>query len=375
MASNIAKASHRVTLFLCGDVMTGRGVDQILHHPSKPEIFETWMKDARAYVTLAENASGLIPRNVDPAYVWGDALEEFARVEPTARIINLETSVTRSDAYWPDKGINYRMHPANVACLQAAEVDLCVLANNHVMDYGYEGLGETLQTLRAVGIHTCGAGSDLAEAGNPAEMELGSGRLLVFGIGCSDSGVPPAWAATSKRAGVDFVGEISGTTADAVVERVNVQRRPGDLVIVSVHWGSNWGYTVPHAHVEFAHRLIDGGVHLVHGHSSHHPRGIETYRNRLIFYGCGDFVNDYEGIRGHDEFRSDLALMYFPTLDATTGALLELEMVPMQLHRLRLRRAAGRDGRWLAGVLSAASGPFGCAVSVAEAGVLRLGRL
>ena len=83
-----------VNLFLCGDVMTGRGVDQILPHPSTPEIFEPRVRDAREYVRLAELASGPIHRAVPPEYIWGDALEELARAGPDARIIGLETSVT-----------------------------------------------------------------------------------------------------------------------------------------------------------------------------------------------------------------------------------------------------------------------------------------
>ena len=128
-----------VNLFLCGDVMTGRGVDQILPHPSTPEIFEPCVRDAREYVRLAELASGPIHRPVPPEYIWGDALEELARAGPDARIISLETSVTTCQDCWIHKGITYRMHPHNIACLTAARIDVCVLANNHVLDYGICG--------------------------------------------------------------------------------------------------------------------------------------------------------------------------------------------------------------------------------------------
>src|SRR5512145_2882467 len=120
--------SAGVTLFLCGDVMTGRGVDQILPHPSKPRLFEPYVTSAVTYVELAERAVGPIPRPVGFDYVWGDALAELRRVRPDARIVNLETSVTRSNEAWPDKGIHYRMHPANVPCLTAAGIDCCALA-------------------------------------------------------------------------------------------------------------------------------------------------------------------------------------------------------------------------------------------------------
>jgi poly-gamma-glutamate capsule biosynthesis protein CapA/YwtB (metallophosphatase superfamily) len=129
-------------------------------------------------------------------------------------------------------------------------------------------------------------------------------------------------------------------------------KRPGDLAVVSIHWSSNWGYEVAREAVSFAHRLIDeAAVDVVHGHSSHHPRGIEVYRGRLILYGCGDFIDDYEGISGYERFRSDLGLMYFATVGASSSKLVGLELVPTQLKRLRVTRAARQDARWLKDVL------------------------
>ncbi|MDX1540841.1 MAG: CapA family protein, partial [Geminicoccaceae bacterium] len=142
-----------ITLFLAGDVMLGRGIDQVMPHPSDPRLHEPAVGDARTYVRLAERKNGRIPRRVDPGYVWGDALDALAMTGPYARIINLETSITRSDDAWP-KGINYRMNPANVPVLEAAGIDVCVLANNHVLDWGRTGLLETLGTLARAGIET-----------------------------------------------------------------------------------------------------------------------------------------------------------------------------------------------------------------------------
>lgn len=102
-------------LFLAGDVMTGRGIDQILPHPSEPQLFEPWVQSAQEYVALAERRHGPIVRPVDVAYVWGAALAELHRAQPAVRIVNLETAVTSSDDAWPDKGIHYRMNPARAA--------------------------------------------------------------------------------------------------------------------------------------------------------------------------------------------------------------------------------------------------------------------
>ena len=140
---------------------------------------------------------------------------------------------------------------------------------------------------------------------------------------------------------------------------------------MSVHWGSNWGSAVPRAQVLFAHWLIDSGVDVVHGHSSHHPRPVEVYRDRLVLYGCGDLVNDYEGISGHERFRSDLRLLYFVHLDAR-GQLDKVEMVPLQTRQLRLQRATQTDARWLRRTLHKASRRFGSRIDLASDGSLVL---
>jgi poly-gamma-glutamate synthesis protein (capsule biosynthesis protein) len=353
-----------VTLFLCGDVMTGRGIDQILPHPSVPHLFEPYVRSALGYVELAERSAGPIARPVEFAYVWGDALAELERVRPDARIVNLETAVTTSEDAWPGKGIHYRMHPGNVPCLSAAKIDCCTLANNHVLDWGDRGLAETLDTLRAAGIRTAGAGRNADEATAPAVVDLPGGRrVLVFAYGMESSGVGAAWAATKDRAGVSFLRNLSTRTVEEIARSVRAVKGEHDLVVASIHWGGNWGYAVPRAERAFAHALVDGaGVDVVHGHSSHHPQGIEVYRDKLILYGCGDFLNDYEGIGGYESYRADLTLMYFPTVDAASGRLLRLGLTPMQIRRFRLNHAGDEDARWLEAMLGRECGKLGARV-------------
>jgi poly-gamma-glutamate synthesis protein (capsule biosynthesis protein) len=355
----------QITLFLCGDVMTGRGIDQILPHPCDPAIHERYMQSALGYVQIAEQRNGPIPRPVDPAYIWGDALGELARVQPAARIVNLETAVTRSED-WLGKGINYRMSPGNIACLSAAGIDCCVLANNHVLDWGESGLIETLDMLHAAGLKTAGAGKNRTGAETPAELPVADNRrVLVFALGAESSGVPANWAATDRAPGVDFLADLSERTLERIARRVLSIKRPGDLVVASIHWGSNWGYEISPAEVGFAHGLIErAGIDLVHGHSSHHPKGVEVFQGKLILYGCGDFINDYEGIGGHEPFRSDLGCMYFPTLDSETGRLLGLELVPSQTKRFRAQRASETDARWLCSILDRQSARFGASAEL-----------
>src|SRR6266542_4079647 len=244
-------------LFLCGDVMTGRGIDQALPHPVNPVLYEPYVRDAREYVDLAEKANGPIPRPVTFDYIWGDALQELEKSSVDLTIMNLETAIASEGTPWPDKGIHYRMHPLNVDCLSALRISACALANNHVLDWGYSGLSETLR-----------------------------------------------------------------------------------------------GYDIHPKQIAFAHRLIEEGVTIVHGHSSHHVKAIEVFKDRLILYGCGDFLTDYEGISGYETLRGDLGLMYLIDLDSRNGQLMSARLVPMQMRRFRLERAPAADSEWLSNLLN-----------------------
>lgn len=343
-----------VTLFVCGDVMTGRGIDQILPHPGDPRLFESCAGSALEYVELAEATAGPIPRRVSFDYLWGAALGELERLRPDTRIVNLETAITVSPDAWPEKAVNYRMHPANMPCLTVADIDCCVLANNHVLDWGRGGLEETLNTLHAAGIQTAGAGADEAEAASPAVIEVSGGaRVLVYGFAAESSGVPREWRATCEHSGVNLLSDRSAHDMDAIDPQISLNGRREDIVVASIHWGGNWGYEIPREERELAHRLIDtAGVDLVHGHSSHHVKGIEIYQRKLILYGCGDLLNDYEGIGGYEAFRSDLALMYFPTFDAPSGDLVSLTMIPTRTHRFQINEAEPEAVSWLSETLN-----------------------
>jgi poly-gamma-glutamate capsule biosynthesis protein CapA/YwtB (metallophosphatase superfamily) len=354
--------------------MMGRGIDQLLPRPSEPTLYEPYMASAQEYVALAECANGPLPRSVGFLYPWGDALAELNHRRPDLRVINLETSVTRCATPEP-KGINYRMSPENFAAVKAAQIDCCVLANNHVLDWGRPGLVETLATIRSVGIATPGAGLNVGEATAPAVLSTPDTdhRALVYACATTDSGVPRAWLAGADHPGVNLLPDFSAETARRIGTQIAGIRRVGDVVIASIHWGGNWGYAIPPSHRAFAHALVDeAGVDLVHGHSSHHPKAIEVYRNRLILYGCGDFITDYEGITGYESFRDDLVLMYLPALRTRDGALVGLTMVPYQIRHFKLNRAAQGDAEWLRDVLDRESRRFGAGVTLDEFGSLRL---
>jgi poly-gamma-glutamate synthesis protein (capsule biosynthesis protein) len=226
-----------ISLFLCGDVMTGRGIDQIMPHPGSPVIHESYLRNANGYVQLAEKVNGLIPKPVSYDYIWGNALPVLTSVNPDLRVINLETSVTTNDDFWP-KGINYRMHPRNAACLSAAGIDCCILANNHVLDWGQAGLIETLDVIKAEGIKPVGAGKHRYEATEPAVFRItGKGRLVIFAYGLKTSGIPGSWAASDNSPGINVLPDLSARTINGIEKEVAAIKQPGDIVLLSLHWG------------------------------------------------------------------------------------------------------------------------------------------
>ena len=330
-----------LVLVLAGDVMTGRGIDQALRQHAPPQIHEPVVRDARDYVRLAESVNGPVGTPLAPEEPWGDALPAMRADEVDARIVNLETALTAAGEPWPGKGIHYRMHPANVDVLTAAQVDVCVLANNHVLDWGRDALHETLASLHTAGIATAGAGVDDGAAWAPAVVARPAGRrLLVFAVATPDSGVPESWAAATRRAGVAVLHELSRASAQRFAEVVRRHRRAGDRVVVSIHWGANWVSEVPAAQRAFARALVDlGAADLVHGHSAHHPLPAELHQGHAVLYGCGDLIDDYEGIGSHGPWRHDLAVLWRARLHAADGRLEQLDAIPLQRRRLRLRQA------------------------------------
>lgn len=349
-------------VFLCGDVMLGRGIDQALPHSVAPVLYEPYVRDARDYIKLAERENGKVKLPLSYRYLWGDALKAWHENEPDLKLINLETSITTYDIPWKGKGIHYRMHPKNVEALKVAGIDHVSLANNHVLDWGRPGLRETIASLRGAGIVYSGAGPNKEQAEEPSIFGRETGRVLVFSYGAASSGIPYDWAAEKELSGVNFLPALNEEQIGDVKRNVEKWKRPGDLVIFSLHWGANWGYEVSSRKRSFAHKLIDqAGVDVIYGHSSHHPMGIEVHKGKLVIYGAGDFINDYEGISGHEEYRSELSLMYFPEF-GENGKLLAMKMVPMRIENLQLNFAKETEVVWLKNLLTKEGKKFGTSV-------------
>ncbi|MDX1640786.1 MAG: CapA family protein [Balneolaceae bacterium] len=372
MEKKTRTSSKDLKLFLAGDVMTGRGIDQILPHSVDPILFESCKKNAKEYVHMAEEHSGPIPSVAAYDYVWGYGLPELEKKNPDVRIINFETAVTTYGNFWPNKHFHFRMHPKNAELLIKAGINVCVLGNNHTMDWDIDGLRETLRVLEGNKIAVCGAGLNSEEASTPVKLNTGKGRLLIFSYTTSSAGTPASWEAKQDLPGVNFLHELGKSGARKVMDDVESHGEENDRIVISIHWGRNWGYLAPKNHRKFAHYLIDkGAADVIYGHSSHHPNRIEVYKNRLILYGCGDLINDYEGTTKQEQFRGELSLMYFPTLEPS-GKLKSLEMLPLKIHRFQLTKPTQDEIEWLAENLTQIGDRFGTSVEKTDTGELFL---
>jgi poly-gamma-glutamate synthesis protein (capsule biosynthesis protein) len=358
----------QIQIMLCGDVMLGRGVDQILPNPCNPVLHETWrnVSSAKVFVALAERRNGAIPAARGLGYVWGDAMRDFERLAPDLKLVNLETSITARGEPQPRKGIHFRMHPDNIGALVHAGIDYCSLANNHVLDWGSDGLRDTIAALDRAGIAHAGAGHDRDRAAAPAVLSVpGKGRVLVVSFATTCSGTPGSWAADDGKAGVNLIA-LSDDGFERIQRSIAAIRQPGDIVVASVHWGSNFGHQISDAQQDFARRLIDEAqCDLIHGHSSHHVRAIELHRGKPILYGCGDLINDYEGIPKSPQrnSHSELGLIYFVRVAKGTNRVTALSMRPTRMHRMRIQHADGVEVSQLCDILNRESAKWGTRIA------------
>lgn len=331
-------------LFLAGDVMLGRGIDQILKYKNNPMIYESFVKDARYYIPNTMKKFSEQGKYVDQFYVWGDLLNNSLFKKSKLKIINLETSITTSEDK-QNKAVLYRMHPNNINVIKDVGIDYCHMANNHVMDWGIGGLYQSIDVLMKNNIQFGGIGWSSNMAKMPKIFEIGNKKIYIFSYGDVDSGIPYSWKATTNG-GVNVISTSNLVTMKNVANDINNFASEADFIIVSIHWGSNWGYDIPEYHREFAHYIIENAkVDLIHGHSSHHFRPIEIYQGKLILYGCGDLINDYETIDNgeKDIYLSWASIAYFPKYNLDTRELLDLVLIPCIIRDMKLVNISERE--------------------------------
>lgn len=268
-----------------------------------------------------------------PEYPWGDTLPLLN--EGDWRFCNLECVISDRGTPWTasPKTFHFRSEAKNAAVLTRAKINAVSLANNHVLDYGYDAMFEMLEILNRAGIVHSGAGANFEEASRLATTEVKGRRLGLLSFTDNE----PQWEASSDRPGVFYVPiDLRDDRTQNLLDIVHKHKAMMEFLIVSAHWGSNWGYYPPEEHIALAHALIDSGADLVFGHSSHVFRGIEFYEGRPIVYGAGNFIDDYAV---DPVERNDQSLIYVAELnDSIPG---NLAAYPTLIRGCRANRAAG----------------------------------
>lgn len=231
-------------------------------------------------------------------------------------IANLELPLTTADTP-TDKAITLRADPNIAPSLREKGIDLATVANNHALDYGPEGLAETIDALRNAGIAAVGGGADLERAMQPALLSVSGCRVAVFGLA---STLPPGYAAGPRRPGIAPVRVLSRFRIDSVTldeqpgmspwveteaveqdvsracERIAEVRAEVDLVVVQMHWGipNGWcaAFQGPLADYQrpLAYSLVDAGADLIVGHHPHTVHGVERHGQSLVAYSLGNFL-------------------------------------------------------------------------------------
>ncbi len=261
-------------------------------------------------------------------YPWGSMLDVLHSTD--LNLINLETTLTRSTRLVP-KTFNFKADTDKVQCLLEARIDVCNLANNHIMDFHTEGMLETLTTLEDAGISYVGAGHNIDEARRPLII-LKKG-LTIGIIGCTDN--EPNWEAGRNRSGTFYVNVNTPEELEAEVKHI---RNRVDFLILTIHWGPNMRTRPNQTFISFAHRMIDAGVDILHGHSAHIFQGIEIYKDKLILYDTGDFVDDYYVT---PSLRNDLSFFYMVQVD--WAGIIRLDLIPVIISNMQVNHAVDKE--------------------------------
>ncbi|HET7831514.1 MAG TPA: CapA family protein [Gallionella sp.] len=297
-----------LTLAFTGDVMLGRQVNELL-------------------------------RSMQPQDVWGDVLPHLA--EADLRIINLECALTKHLNPWTQtwKMFHFRADPEAARVLQAAHIDACALANNHILDFEERGLRDTLRVLDVACIRHAGAGANAAEAARPAILKTGDANPCRVAL-LSFTDNEPAFAADATHPGTNYL-EISvkkRTLARIAGDIAQARAQGAELVVFSSHWGANFVERPSAGFRDFARKVIELGADIFHGHSAHICQGIEIHQGKPILYDTGNFIDDYAV---HPLLRNDRSCLFKLMFEQNT--LRRIELLPVSLSVARVMLARGEE--------------------------------
>ncbi|RED65593.1 CapA family protein [Cohnella lupini] len=196
---------------------------------------------------------------------------------------NLETPITARGTPAEDKQYVFRGAAEAVPALKEAGFDFLSLANNHTLDYGWEGLSDTMDALDDADLQHAGSGNDDREAFSPAYIE--SNGITVGFVSVTRVVPDVSWKADRSHPGV-----AEAYSPDRAVAAIKEAKENADIVVVMVHWGVERADR-PVAHqTDLAHRFVDAGADIVVGSHPHVLQGFEFYKDKWIAYSLGNFV-------------------------------------------------------------------------------------
>jgi poly-gamma-glutamate capsule biosynthesis protein CapA/YwtB (metallophosphatase superfamily) len=245
--------------------------------------------------------------------------------QPDVLMVNLENPITYCSQK-VEKKFNFKMNPKYLPVLQSARISVVTLANNHILDYGSDGLLDTVHYLDSVGIRHVGAGYNLEEARKPVVLEINGFRIGfqgyfgsgAFAAGVNRAGVAPRFEAP-LRSDIQRLRQIDKAT----------------YVVVNIHWGNEKALYPQPWQIILAHHAVDAGADLVVGHHPHVLQGIEKYKNAVIAYSIGNFL-----FGGNSKRTYDTAILRV----VLNGDHRRISLVPIRVEEWQPRVCPGAEG-------------------------------
>lgn len=207
------------------------------------------------------------------------------------------------------RSVHMRGSPQAAAYLAGWGLTIANVANNHILEHGYDAAIDTVRNLRRVGIKTIGTGGDgFFRSGMQIEQIEFGGHVLAFMGMCL------------RRERYAYDG---GSKAQEIIKQVKTLRAQGKIVCISVHWGDEFMDRPSLEQKQMAHSLVEAGATVVIGHHPHVVQGVERYKGGLVAYSLGNFI--------FDSFLSDCRWSMILSLNLAGAELLGWDFVPIEM--------------------------------------------
>lgn len=230
---------------------------------------------------------------------------------------NLEAPLTDGGEKHPDKQFTFRVPPAAAAKIKEAGFDLMTLANNHIGDYGQQGVIDTLVSLEKIGLAYAGAGRNLQQARAPHVIEIDG---VKFAFLAYSNTFPKSFYAKKGKPGT-APGYFEYVAAD-----IRKARKQYDHVIASFHWGGERMNDPKDYQMELGRLAIDNGADVVIGHHPHVLQGAEIYHGGVIYYSLGNYAF---GSYSQSSVTAGMARIWFEN-----GKLQKAEILPLNVFNI-----------------------------------------